>query len=529
MQDLKGTLDDLLDYVRGIWIKKRYVMLTSWLIIPFGLVYVALMPDVYRSEAKIFIDTGSELDTALQGLTFENNLNQKLLMMVQTLKSRENIEKIARGADLDITTANQQEYNNLITELSEDIALIAPDPRARENILTIAYRHPNASVAKNVVQETLDLFVEGALGESRASNTTANRFLDEQILEYEARLSQSEQQMADFQRKNSDLLPSSGTFYSRLSLFREQLDDTRLQINQLTKQKETFIAQLEAERANIASSGANLASGAPAIQTRYDARIAELEAKLDQLKIRFTSLHPEVTETQRLLDSLIQTRNQEISDYLSQQSTSTEAIQSNPLSLDIKGEINRLDGEIASLQVKEENLIAKISDLRAKIDLVPQIEAEQVALNRDYEILKQNYLELLSRRESAELSQKADVSAEDFKFRIIEPPMVPVKPSGPQRLIFYTAVVLVGFGTGIAIAFLISQFAPLLFRASQITRVSEYPVLGCVSHLDRSSIAKAARMRLLVFLLSSGTLLVLYGILMTAEVLQIDLIGKVMS
>ncbi|WP_334013458.1 XrtA system polysaccharide chain length determinant [Alteromonas sp. S167] len=526
MQDLRGTLEEILDHVRGIWIKKRYVMLFSWLVIPPGLIYVATMPDVYSSKARIYIDIGSELDMALRGLTFEDNPNQKILMMIQTLKSRENIEKIARGADLDITTSNMQEYNELIRELNGDIKLIVPETRSKEQIFTISYQHTNATTAKNVVQETLDLFIEGTLGESRESATTANRFLDEQISDYENRLSLAEQKMADFQRKYTDLLPSSGSFYSRLNILKEELEETRLQISQLTKQKESFTSQLSIERENFTNS--NITDGEPVIRTRYDARILELEARLDQLKIRFTDLHPEVTETSRLLESLVNTREEEIASYLERDKTDEELVSTSPVSFEIKVEINRLAGEVAALAVKEDSLLSKISELRAKIDLIPQIEAEQTALNRDYEILKQNYLELLSRRESAELSQRADISSKDFEFRVIEPPMVPVKPSGPQRLIFYTAVVFLGFGAGVAVAFIVSQFNPLLFRASQINRFSEYPVLGCVSHLDKPSLSKTNRARLLIFLLSSSVLLMLYLTLMAAEILHIDLIERVL-
>lgn len=529
MQDLKSSFDGILDYVRGIWIKKRFVMVTSWLIVPIGLAYVAVMPDVYKSQAKIFVDTGSELDMALRGLTFEDNPNQKILMMVQTLKSRENLEKIARGADLDITTSNAQEYNQLLESLSNGIELIAPSARSRESVFTISYKNRDAVTARNVVQESLDIFVEGALGESRTGNTTANRFLDEQIVEYELRLSQAEQQMADFQRRNADLLPASGSFYSRLASFQEQRDATRLLLSELEKQKETFVEQLQVQRGLVSSSSTIQAGDEPVIQTRYDARIIELEATLDQLKIRFTDLHPEVVETSRLLESLRASRENEINNFMSQQSNSLDMIQPNQIVVELRGEINRIDGEIASLQVREQNFMDKIAELRTKIDLVPQLEAEQVALNRDYDILRQKYTEILSRREAADLSQKADVSAEDFQFRIIEPPMVPVNPDGPNRVVFYTLVLLLGFGSGVGIAFLFSQFSPILIRASQIRNVSEFPVLGVVSHLDRASIISAGRVRIFLFTVSSGALLMMYGALVTAEFLQIDLIGKVLS
>ena len=167
----------------------------------------------------------------------------------------------------------------------------------------------------------------------------------------------------------------------------------------------------------------------------------------------------------------------------------------------------------------------KIAELESKVDLIPQIEAESSALNRDYDVTKRKYEELLSRKESADLSRRADVSAEDLQFRIIEPPLLPKRPSGPNRLIFYTAVLILGFGTGIGIAFLISQLNPILIRPKQLLNVSDYPIWGTVTHLNIEQINKTNRNRLLVFLLSSGTILAMYGALVAAEIMNIDLFG----
>ncbi|MDM7859620.1 Wzz/FepE/Etk N-terminal domain-containing protein [Alteromonas sp. ASW11-36] len=523
MQDLKGTFDELFDYVRGIWIKKRYVMITSWLIIPIGLLYVAAMPDVYQSQARVFVDTRSLLQPVLRGLAFETNPQQEIAMMVQTLLSRDNVEKIARGADLDITATTDAEYSALIDRLTNNIKLIST---GRENLYTISYTHENAVVARTVVQETLDLFVEGALGESRADSNTATRFLDEQIVDYENRLTQAEQQLADFQRKYAELLPVAGSFYQNLQGLRNQKDQTQLQIRELEQQRATFLEQLEARQA--AAQNGDVQSGSDlAITTRYDDRIRALESKLDDLRLRFTDQHPDVIETTKILDNLLQVREEEIQQYLASQQTSGSGTgELSQLGMTIRSEISRIEGEIASLRVREQDFDDKIEELRAKIDLVPQIEAEQTALNRDYGILKQKYLELLSRKEAAELSQRADVSSEDFQFRIIEPPMAPNKPAGPNRLIFYTLVVLVGFLAGAGIAFFISQLTPLLIRGTQLANETGYPVLGAVSHIDVRSLKRTARVRLLVFLCSSGVLLCFYGVLMAAEIMDIDLLGR---
>ena len=229
-------------------------------------------------------------------------------------------------------------------------------------------------------------------------------------------------------------------------------------------------------------------------------------------------------ETRALLDSLEASRRKEIEAFLSADGNA----QNQPLSelnREIKLEASRLESQIASYRVKEVDLQRKISELESKVDLIPQIEAESTALNRDYGITKRKYEELLSRKESADLSRRADVSSEDLQFRIIEPPLLPKRPSGPNRLIFYTAVLVIGFGSGIAVAFLISQLNPILIRPKQLLNVSDYPIWGTVTHLNIEQINKTNRTRLIVFLLSSGTILAMYGALVAAEIMNIDLFG----
>jgi uncharacterized protein involved in exopolysaccharide biosynthesis len=111
MQDLEQTIQMVLDFIRGIWIKKRYVMICSWLICPIGFFWVATLPDVYESDAQVYVDTRSVLKQIISGLAFGTNPEQEVQMMAKTLKSRSNLETIARESDLDITAKTDEEYN----------------------------------------------------------------------------------------------------------------------------------------------------------------------------------------------------------------------------------------------------------------------------------------------------------------------------------------------------------------------------------------------------------------------------------
>lgn len=103
MQEL---LDDLIDYLKGIWIQRRYIIISTWLICPMGWYFVSSMPNVYQSQAKVYVDTQSLLRPLLRGLTIETDPNMQIQLMVKTLLSRPNLERISRMVDLDIQANN---------------------------------------------------------------------------------------------------------------------------------------------------------------------------------------------------------------------------------------------------------------------------------------------------------------------------------------------------------------------------------------------------------------------------------------
>lgn len=526
MQDLQKTIELIFDYIKGVWIKKRYVMICSWLICPLGFLYVAAKPDVFESQARVYVDTRSVLQPLLRGLAIQTNPQQEIAMMVKTLLNRANLEAIARESDLDITAKNATEYEALISSLSSNIKLRAA---GRDNLYTIAYENANPEMAKTIVQATLDLFVEGMHGNNRKDSESATQFLEEQIDEYEARLASAEQKVADFKRKYSDMLPNQGSFTQNYNQLLSELENTKLTIKETEQQMKTLLGEVVGSNNENSQGAVRRTDSKFALTTTYDSRIESLEANLDQLKLKYTDLHPDVIEANNLLKSLKDSREKEIQDYYAARENIDSGAPIGSISSELKIEATRMQGVIASLKVRQADYESKIEAIRQKIDLVPQVEAESVALNRDYGITKRKYEELLSRKESNDLAQKADVSSEDVKFRVIDPPLAPLKPSGPNRIIGYVAVLIVGFSSGLGLAFLISQLNPILLRGSQLTSLTSYPVFGIVSHLHTKEIRKVNRNRMLVFIASSGVILVAFASLVGFELLHINVYARIFS
>jgi polysaccharide chain length determinant protein (PEP-CTERM system associated) len=500
-------------------------MICTWLICPVGFVHVASMPNVYESSARVYVDTSSVLQPLLRGLALQTDPSKEVAMMVQTLLSRPNIEIIARGSDLDISASNAVEYENLINSLSNKIRLRAT---GRNNLYTISYSHQDPEMAKTVVQKTLDLFVESTKGNNKKDSDSANRFIDEQIDEYAIRLSVSEKRLSNFKRKYSELLPKQGSFYQNYASLEGTLESTRLTIKETEQKIVALSEQIEYRKTNQDGSSVRPFEGPSSLTTRYDGRINTLEKNLDQLTLMYTELHPDVIGANNLLDSLLASRKLEIEEYLSL-NDGEKPEQIGSIASEIKLEMSRLESQIASLRVTETYYTNGIETLKQKIDLVPQVEAEQTALNRDYEVTRKKHFALLSRKEQADLAQKANVSAEKIQFKVVEPPIAPKTASGPNRLLFYTITLVIGFATGLGLAFLISQFNPVLVMSSQLTSSTSYPVFGVVTHLDRIYIKKINRSKLLVFICSSSLIVGLYGVLMSAEIMNFYIYARIFS
>jgi polysaccharide chain length determinant protein (PEP-CTERM system associated) len=508
---MQEILEEIIDYLKGIWIKRRYIIISTWLICPIGWYFVSTIPAVYKSQARVYVDTQSLLRPLLRGITVENNPNTQIRLMVKTLLSRPNLERISRMTDLDVQAQNSAQYEEIIKYLKNSIKITSA---GRENIYTLAIENKDPEMAKNIVQSVLTVFIENTLGETRNDSDSAQKFLDTQINEYESRLSAAEGRLSNFKQKYSGILPGqSGGYYDKLSASKERLKTLELELlenkTKLRSAKEQLNQNLIASSSNV-----NKIKTDSSIQTTFDARIADLELKLDTLKLRYTVRHPDVVEVTRNLEHLNKQRIEEINKYLAQNQDGTagyNSLNKNPVMQEVQIQVNQLESLIASLNVRAKDYQERVADLESKIHTLPEIEAELVALNRGYNITKNKYEQLLSRKETAKLAQQADETTDKIQFRVIDPPRAATAPSGPARFVFFGGVAVLGLGVGLGLSLLMSQLNPIAISTSQLSKATGIPVFGVISANENLGLQKWNRKKTLIFI---GSNLLLFVILM---------------
>ena len=347
----------------------------------------------------------------------------------------------------------------------------------------------------------------------------AQKFLNSQIREYENRLLEAENRLTLFKQKYSHLsLGDQGGYYQAVKAEKQRLEEAQLNLAEAQTRLDSAKAQLVGEEPVFGLFSSRVETN-NRVTTTYDSRILQLEQNLDALLLRYTDNHPEVKELKRQLDSINQKREQEIKEYYdsikassANNTNSAVAIDQNPVYQELKIQVNQYQNEVASLTVRVNSFKTKLAELENKIHTLPEIEAELTALNRGYNITKQKYEELLSRKETAELAKQAEETTDNIQFRVIDPARAALQPSGPRRFLLFGAVTIIGIGAGIALSLAVSQINPVVTSSRQLTKETGFPVFGSVSASENLGLHQWHKRKTIIFMLSNLMLLAILSL-----------------
>ncbi len=526
MHDL---IRQLVTYIRGALRYRWWLLGTAWVVCLIGWPIVANMPDKYQASARVFVDTHSLLKPLLRGLAVQTNEQSRIKLMTKTLLSRPNLEKLTRMTDLDLKAKTSEEMERLLDGLKKDIAFKGAG-RRNANMYTIGYVNENPELAKLVVKSLLTIFVESNLGETRKDQDTAHQFLEQQIEEYEARLSKAEDELTQFKQKNMGFMSGSADgYYSRLSSMKDQLQSAKLELNIQQDRVKVLKRQLDGEKPMAANPLNDPKVVAAATET--ESRIKNLNLMLDELLLKFTEQHPDVIAAQQTIKILKEKQIKEEAAAINAAEdrakekgrTPSAGLEHNVVYQQMKMAYSTAEAEVAAKKVVVAEYARRIKKLESAVDRVLLVEKERGQLNRDYDAVKKQYAGLVTRLESARLSRKVDTRTDTVKFRVIDPPRVPHEPSGPNRIIFSSAVFIVGLGLGTALAFLMSQLRPTFDDRRFMSEIIGLPVLGSVDMVWTDAQKKARASRGLAFFIVLLALAATYGIVLAVYLLDIDI------
>lgn len=514
---MSDLLVSVYSYARALWRRRWLAVAAAWALCAVGWLAILALPDRYEAKARVYVDARTALRPVLEGIAIEEDYNSQLALVREALLSRPQLEAVARSANLDTDVKTEADMEKLVKRLQKQISVTSTfsQPQAgqaTDTIYSISYQNPSREKSLEVVRTLLDNFVEGTLSGNRAGADEARNFLVRQIADLERSLSEAEARLADFKKRNVGMLPGEerGDYFSRLDAEMTQLQQVETNLAVASSRREELRRQLAASRQYVpgtAGAGAGAVSGAG---SDLSIRVQEAEARLEELLLRFTDRHPEVLALKETIRELKERESRELAE-LARGGAGTGAIRSlsvNPVYQGIQAQLSQVEVELASLRGAAALHRRQIAELRRFVDSAPEVEQEFARLNRDYNVQKAQYQQLVERLERAKVTDNATRSG-IVRFDVLDPPRADVKPAWPNRPLLMAVVLVLGLFGGVVAALVPAVMHPTFSDPATLSRVTELPVLGSVSAIRPEGHGAVLALQVRRIATAAGALLVM--------------------
>ncbi len=501
-------LRQALTILRATWKHRRLGMLVAWVVGAIAAGMILRIPNQFEASARIYVDTQSILRPLMTGLAVQPNIEQQIMMLSRTLISRPNLEKLVRMADLDLNINSKAQQEALIDSLTNTLKI---QSLGHDNLYTISHRDPDPVKAQRVVQALVSIFIESSLGDKRQDTDSARKFLEEQIRNYEKKLELAENRLKEFKLRNIDMTTSEGLGgVDRLGELTTQLNTARLQLREAEQSRDALRRQIVGEEPVLLpeASGGTSSVSLPEIDGRIDVQ----KRNLDTLLQRYTEQHPDVIGARRLIKDLEEQKREELKARKKFAAANPGAsISNNPVYQQLKVSLAEAEANTASLRARVSEYEERYKRITNIMKSQPQLESEFAQLNRDYDIDKKNYEQLIARRDSAQLTGDLDSAGSMADFRLIDPPRASSTPVAPNRLLLFPLGLVLAIAAGLFAAFAASQIRPVFFDSKTLRDTTGLHVLGVVSLIPNEARRLKERTSLHRFLLATGGLVLAYA------------------
>lgn len=512
------AISDILQAVRR---RKWLLALPPVLTFFVALLYSSTLPDVYQSDMLITIDPQRVPDTFVRS-TVTLETDRRLDALTVQVLSRTTLQELIEEFDLYQAERLTKPPEDVIAQMRNNIQVDLEIPRPRWGQLPepsafhVRFTYQEPQIAARVTQRIGTLFVEQNARDRGQLAGATNRFLETQLDEARAKLESQERRLEVFRERHGKELPTqmvtNMNALSNVQLQAQSLVESIARDRDRKQMLERLYREAAAEPPPTTPTTSQIADAGPnaPLVGSLQQQLATAQASLQNLKLRYKPDHPDVARAERLVAELEPKAEAErkltaaqTTNGLAAESTISAADSQRRESLrQMRAEIESLDRQVAFKESEERRVRTEIAEYQRRIEAVPGLESEWVALTRDYDTQQQAYKELLAKSTAAEVAVNLEKQDIGERFRIVDPAAVPVHPLPAIRARVNAIGMVIGLLLGFGIATLL-EFRDASFRSdTDVLEVLGLPVLAAVPRVETAEEKRGRRRRQLAFSLA---------------------------
>ncbi len=452
----------------------------------------------YEATVSVMINTQPQRSPILTGLV--NQGSQRMGNEIELLKSRSIAETVAqillenRFLDKDSSivlplltrpsdTGNADVILPLRSVAGRVRSMISFSPAQDADFIFITARSKNSEEAAILANAYAQVYYDRNFYQSRAQSRNVREFLESQLQEKQASLERAEQAMQTYMESQGIVLIDDNTkrIIENLTQLEAQREAVDVEIRSLTNTLSSLRLQLAEQEPNIARSIGSTDN--PYIRMLQE-QMAELEVQRDLTlsqnpeairSERYQHMLKEIEDQLELLRANLNKRTDEFMQSLTPGTTADPSGFIRQLRQRILEEEISLQG----LQFRRAALTESLTRFERQFDRLPQVSMDYARLHRTRMSSEKTYLLIEQRYGEALITEQSEFG----NVEIIDPALVPGRPTSVNLKFIILVALTLGFGSGIGVVILLDKlFAKV--RVPEDLQKFGYDTLTTISNMN---------------------------------------------
>lgn len=438
-----------------------------WLIVPLILLSIAgvaaafLLPVSYRSTATLLVQS-SALPTAVAGDDTGDLIDRRIARIREQVLSRPGLIELVNKYQLYPALRKGGALSAVVDDMREAIAIVPLVSEAQQRpggsstiAFSLSYNYGDPVKAQAVVQDLVEqvLQLDSTSNTQQASNTV--QFLSDQAVGLQEQAGQLEQQIAGIKRANGSVLSNSG-----MGMIGGSSGSYDVQIAALQRENAMLVSQRDLGRESA---------------TR-DPIVAGAEAQLAAAQAIYSDNHPDVRlARQRLAEA---------------KALAAKNVAKLPFA-QIDQQMAFNNAQISSLRSAQAQERAQVSSTLGAQSRAPAVLEQIGQLQQKLDGLNEQYRGVSGRLLQAKAGVKAENEQLGERLSLVDPPVVPEKPTFPNRWLFSGGGVGAGLALGLVLIFAVELLRRPIRDPAMLTSFFGEAPIGVIPTIARRSASKS--------------------------------------
>lgn len=434
------TLREVISFTRR---RKKLLLYPAGIVWGLCIVGAFLLPRKYVSSTTILVQRDEILNPLIRyEMAVAYATEDRLASFSEIIYSHSTIQALMDTLGLGKEFTTEAEHQGLIREIRRNIGT----DRKGSSSFRIAYTDTDPQRAQRAATALTNIFIQTRLQVENLRNETAVQFFENKLEEFRQKFESSQKELlAVVQRRIGDLPTESRAMYAQVEVADRQLAELAVQIKTYRQQLIVLRSYPEALRTEGGRQGLfDLARS----DIPYATDLRPILSKYWEYSQRYTPKYPELEKLEAQITELL-TRMRTI----------------------VESEIVKLEASRWDLEERRNQVV---DDLQ-RTAVLQRVDQEKES---NYGIYRSLYDDMKVKLEQAYTTR--DLGRQGAKqFILLDPAIVPTKPTKPNRLLIIFAGLVVGLVLGFMCAATV-EFFDTTIRTARDIEVYQKPVIAYI-------------------------------------------------